>query len=180
MNTQNKKSFITYIGIVAAILVIFNVVSRNWFFRLDLTENKMYSLSESSKSVVSKIDDRLTMKVYFSDNLPGEYGNNRRYLQDILEEYAAYSRGYIHFEFYPPDNDKKMQDGVTSTMVYGVNFLVSYLSHFMSLQPGDIISTGTPPGVGMGMKSPVYLKPGDKMKLGIEGLGEQNQKTISY
>ena len=77
MNTQNKKSFITYIGIVAAILVIFNVVSRNWFFRLDLTENKMYSLSESSKSVVSKIDDRLTMKVYFSDNLPGEYGNNK-------------------------------------------------------------------------------------------------------
>jgi 2-keto-4-pentenoate hydratase/2-oxohepta-3-ene-1,7-dioic acid hydratase in catechol pathway len=77
-------------------------------------------------------------------------------------------------------NDKKMQEGVTSTMVYGVNYLVSYLSQFMSLQPGDIISTGTPPGVGMGMKSPVYLKPGDKMKLGIEGLGEQNQKTISY
>ena len=63
------------------------------FFRWDLTDNKMYSLSESSKSVVSKIDDRLTMKGYFSDNLPGEYGNNRRYLQDILEEYAAYSSG---------------------------------------------------------------------------------------
>ncbi len=76
-------------------------------------------------------------------------------------------------------NGKRMQDGSTSTMVYGVNFLVSYLSQFMSLQPGDIISTGTPPGVGMGMNPQVFLKAGDEMKLGIEGLGEQNQKTIS-
>ena len=76
-------------------------------------------------------------------------------------------------------NGKRMQDGTTSTMVYGVNFLVSYLSQFMSLQPGDIISTGTPPGVGMGKKPQVFLKPGDVMTLGIEGLGEQTQKTIS-
>ena len=75
-------------------------------------------------------------------------------------------------------NGKMMQNGSTSTMVYGVNFLISYLSQFMSLQPGDIISTGTPPGVGMGMKPQVFLKPGDVMKLGIEGLGEQTQKTI--
>ena len=75
-------------------------------------------------------------------------------------------------------NGKKMQDGSTSTMVYGVNFLISYLSQFMSLQPGDIISTGTPPGVGMGMNPQVFLKAGDVMKLGIEGLGEQKQKTI--
>ena len=75
-------------------------------------------------------------------------------------------------------NGKRMQDGSTSTMVYGVNFLVSYLSQFMSLQPGDIISTGTPPGVGMGMKPQVFLKAGDEMKLGIEGLGMQSQKTI--
>ncbi len=76
-------------------------------------------------------------------------------------------------------NGKRMQDGSTSTMVYGVNFLISYLSQFMSLQPGDIISTGTPPGVGMGMNPQVFLKPGDEMKLGIEGLGEQTQKTKS-
>ena len=76
-------------------------------------------------------------------------------------------------------NGKRMQDGSTSTMVYVVNFLISYLSEFMSLQPGDIISTGTPPGVGMGMNPQVFLKPGDEMKLGIEGLGEQTQKTIS-
>jgi len=75
-------------------------------------------------------------------------------------------------------NGERMQDGSTSTMVYGVNFIVSYLSQFMSLQPGDIISTGTPPGVGMGKKPPIYLKSGDNMRLGIEGLGEQSQKTI--
>lgn len=77
-------------------------------------------------------------------------------------------------------NGHRMQNGSTSTMIYGVNFIVSYLSQFMSLQPGDIISTGTPPGVGAGMKPPVFLKPGDKLKLSVEGLGEQNQKTISY
>ena len=63
-------------------------------------------------------------------------------------------------------------------MVYGFYFLNSYLSKFIFLQPVDIISTCTPPGVGMGMKPQVYLKPGDEMKLGIEGLGEQTQKTI--
>lgn len=76
-------------------------------------------------------------------------------------------------------NGKRMQDGSTSTMVYGVAHVVAYLSQFMSLQPGDIISTGTPPGVGMGMKpEPVYLKAGDTMALGIEGLGKQTQKVV--
>jgi 2-keto-4-pentenoate hydratase/2-oxohepta-3-ene-1,7-dioic acid hydratase in catechol pathway len=63
-------------------------------------------------------------------------------------------------------------------MVYGVAFLVSYLSQFMSLHPGDIISTGTPPGVGLGQKPPHYLKPGDVVELGIEGLGTQRQTFI--
>ncbi len=73
---------------------------------------------------------------------------------------------------------QKCQDGSTRTMVYGVRHLVHYISQFMSLQPGDIISTGTPPGVGMGRKpEPVYLKPGQVMTLGIEGLGEQRQVT---
>jgi 2-keto-4-pentenoate hydratase/2-oxohepta-3-ene-1,7-dioic acid hydratase in catechol pathway len=76
-------------------------------------------------------------------------------------------------------NSKRRQDGSTSTMVYGVRFLVSYLSQFMSLHPGDIISTGTPPGVGMGMKPPIYLKAGDVMELGIEGLGSQRQVTVA-
>ncbi|MCA1406710.1 fumarylacetoacetate hydrolase family protein [Ensifer sp. IC3342] len=72
-------------------------------------------------------------------------------------------------------NGEKMQDGTSKTMVYGVAFLLSYLSQFMSLQPGDIISTGTPPGVGMGMKPRRYLRPGDVVELGIEGLGTQKQ-----
>ncbi|HEX6014677.1 MAG TPA: ureidoglycolate lyase [Geminicoccaceae bacterium] len=72
----------------------------------------------------------------------------------------------------------RYQDGSTRTMVYGVAFLVSYLSRFMSLQPGDIISTGTPPGVGMGQKPPVFLRPGQTIRLGIEGLGEQTQRTV--
>ncbi|RAI04152.1 2-hydroxyhepta-2,4-diene-1,7-dioate isomerase [Acuticoccus sediminis] len=71
----------------------------------------------------------------------------------------------------------RYQDGSTRTMVFGVAHLVSYLSQFMSLQPGDIISTGTPPGVGMGQKPPVYLKGGESMSLGIEGLGTQTQKV---
>ncbi len=76
-------------------------------------------------------------------------------------------------------NGKRMQDGNTNTMVYGVAHVVAYLSQFMSLQPGDVISTGTPPGVGMGMKpEPVYLKVGDKMQLGISGLGTQNQTVV--
>ena len=70
-----------------------------------------------------------------------------------------------------------MQSGSSRTMVYGAAFLVSYLSQFMSLRPGDTISTGTPPGVGMGMKPPRYLKPEDVVGLGIEGLGSQRQQV---
>jgi 2-keto-4-pentenoate hydratase/2-oxohepta-3-ene-1,7-dioic acid hydratase in catechol pathway len=69
----------------------------------------------------------------------------------------------------------RYQNGSTETMVYGAAFLVSYLSQFMSLQPGDVIATGTPPGVGMGMKPPVYLRAGNRVRLGIEGLGQQEQ-----
>ncbi len=72
---------------------------------------------------------------------------------------------------------KRYQNGSTKTMVYKVPFLISYLSRFMSLQPGDVISTGTPPGVGMGQKPPTYLKGGEVMRLGIEGLGEQTQNV---
>ena len=76
-------------------------------------------------------------------------------------------------------NGESRQKGNTSTMVYQVNFLVAYVSKFMSLQAGDIISTGTPPGVGMGMKPPQYLKAGDIVTLGIEGLGDQRQEVVA-
>ena len=82
-------------------------------------------------------------------------------------------------------NGKRMQTGNTKTMVFNVAKLISYTSQFMTLYPGDIITTGTPPGVGMGVKvngksAPVFLKPGDVMTLGVEGLGEQTQKVIAY
>ena len=78
-------------------------------------------------------------------------------------------------------NGQRMQSGNTRTMIFGVKKLVSYCSHYMSLLPGDVICTGTPPGVGMGKKpQPVYLKPGDVVTLGIAGLGEQRQKVIAY
>ncbi|MDT8421337.1 MAG: fumarylacetoacetate hydrolase family protein [Desulfuromonadales bacterium] len=76
-------------------------------------------------------------------------------------------------------NDHRFQNGSTRTMVFGVAEIVSYLSRFMSLQPGDIISTGTPPGVGLGQSPPVYLKPGDSVRLGIAGLGEQSQRCVA-
>ena len=76
-------------------------------------------------------------------------------------------------------NGQVMQNGSTRTMVYGVKFLVSYLSQFMSLHPGDVISTGTPPGVGMGMKPPRFLRAGEVVELGIEGLGQQRQDVIA-
>ena len=75
-------------------------------------------------------------------------------------------------------NGKKMQSGNTKNMIFNVNFLISYLSKFMSLQPGDLITTGTPAGVGMGMKPQVFLKSGDNIKLSIDFLGEQNSKVV--
>ena len=82
-------------------------------------------------------------------------------------------------------NGQRMQNGSTKTMIFGVAKLVSYVSQFMTLEPGDVITTGTPPGVGMGIKkdgqpAPVYLKRGDVMTLGIEGLGEQTQKVVAF
>lgn len=77
-------------------------------------------------------------------------------------------------------NDKMMQNGTTGTLIFPVPFLVSYVSQFMTLLPGDVISTGTPPGVGLGFNPPVYLKPGDVMELGIDGLGTSKQKCVAY
>jgi 2-keto-4-pentenoate hydratase/2-oxohepta-3-ene-1,7-dioic acid hydratase in catechol pathway len=82
-------------------------------------------------------------------------------------------------------NGERMQNGNTKTMVFGVAKLISYCSQFMTLYPGDVITTGTPPGVGMGVKvngkpAPVFLKPGDVMTVGVEGLGEQHTKVVAY
>ena len=77
-------------------------------------------------------------------------------------------------------NGQRMQTGSTRTMIFGVAHLVHYVSQFMALLPGDIITTGTPPGVGMGKKPPQYLKPGDSVSLGVAGLGQQSQKVVAW
>jgi len=77
-------------------------------------------------------------------------------------------------------NGKKVQDSSTNDMIFPIRKLVSYISQFVALQPGDVITTGTPPGVGLGMHPEVYLKAGDTMKLGIEGLGTQEQKVVNW
>jgi 2-keto-4-pentenoate hydratase/2-oxohepta-3-ene-1,7-dioic acid hydratase in catechol pathway len=77
-------------------------------------------------------------------------------------------------------NGERMQKGSTATMIFNVRKLVSYISHFMILEPGDVITTGTPPGVGMGMKPPRFLKAGDTVSLGIEGLGQQAQRVLAW
>jgi 2,4-diketo-3-deoxy-L-fuconate hydrolase len=77
-------------------------------------------------------------------------------------------------------NGRRVQTGTTSRMIFSIATLVSYCSRFMAMLPGDIITTGTPPGVGLGMKPPAFMKAGDKMRLGITGLGEQEQELVSY
>jgi 2,4-diketo-3-deoxy-L-fuconate hydrolase len=85
-----------------------------------------------------------------------------------------------HLRLWLKLNGKMVQDGTTANLIFNIPFIVSYTSQFMSLLPGDIISTGTPAGVGHGFKPPVYLKPGDVMELGVDGLGVSKQKCIAY
>jgi len=108
MKLDNKRSTLIFSSIILVSVIFINLIGKNWFVRFDLTENKIYSLSSSSKSVVSKIEDPFIIKIYFSNDLPGQYGNNRRYLQDILEEYSAYSSGNLRFEFYSPETDEQL------------------------------------------------------------------------
>ncbi len=105
----NIRTFVIYFAVVIASLVLANLISQRLFFRWDLTEGGIYTLSESSKAIIAKADDRLLAKVYFSDNLPGQYANNRRYLQDMLEEFQAFSKGKFHFEFYRPEDDSELE-----------------------------------------------------------------------
>ncbi len=110
MLTKNKNSFLLYTGGLIFGLILLNLIARDRFTRFDLTDNQMYSLSSSSQSIVSKVDDLLTMKVYFSENLPNELGNTRRFLQDILEEFSAYSDNNIRFFFHNPESDKDLEE----------------------------------------------------------------------
>ncbi|MEL1231515.1 MAG: GldG family protein, partial [Candidatus Neomarinimicrobiota bacterium] len=106
---KNKNSFIVFVGGLLVGLILLNLISRDNFHRFDLTDNKKFSLSPSSKTIVSKLDDRLTIKVYFSDDLPSELGNTRRFLQDILEEYQALSDD-VSFFFHAPESDSELEE----------------------------------------------------------------------
>ena len=109
MLIKNKNSFVVYVGGLLLGLILLNLISRDNFHRFDLTDNKKFSLSSSSKAIVSKLDDRLTIKVYFSDDLPSELGNTRRFLQDILEEYQAISDD-VSFFFHAPESDTELEE----------------------------------------------------------------------
>ena len=109
MLINNKNSFILFAGGLLVGLILLNLISRDNFHRFDLTDNKKFSLSPSSKTIVSKLDDRLTIKVYFSDDLPSELGNTRRFLQDILEEYQALSDD-VSFFFHAPESDSELEE----------------------------------------------------------------------
>ena len=109
MLVKNRNSLTIYLLILIGALLLLNLISRNWYKRFDLTDNKMYSLSSSSENIVDKIDDLLTMKVYFSNDLPGELSNTKRYLQDLLEEYEAKSDN-IRFFFTDPESNEKLQE----------------------------------------------------------------------
>lgn len=107
MKVQDKKSFILYIIIIIVSAFFLNNISREFPYRLDLTDTKMFTLSESTITVVEKVDDLLTMQVFFSEDLPNELGNNKRFLQDLLEEYRAAQKNHnIEFEFFNPSDQE--------------------------------------------------------------------------
>ena len=132
-----KKSSYIYIGITITVFILINLISMNWFIRFDLTDNKMYSLSNSSKQTIQKIDDPLTIDLYFSDDLPGQLQNNKRYVQDLLEEYAAYSNN-INFYFVPDDENFSTQalgDGIQSQDIQVIeNDEISFKTIFMGMK----------------------------------------------
>ena len=105
MQVNNKQSFYIYSFIVFAIILVINLIAFNRPMRIDLTDNQIFTLSQSTKSVIDKIEDNLVVSIYFSNDLPSVLSNNSRFIQDILEEYQASSNGKIRFEFKDPDND---------------------------------------------------------------------------
>lgn len=120
MKTAKYQS-LSRLGLVFAILIVLNIISIRLFSRIDLTKNSVFTLSDASKTLVSSLDDRLTVKAYFTEDLPSPYNNNRRTVLDILNEYRAYAKGNLHFEFINPEGDKgekeAQQEGVPPVQV---------------------------------------------------------------
>ena len=111
MNTKSLKAqTLSRVGITLAILVLLNLISVRIFGRMDLTKNKLYTLSEASKQFMRNLDDRVTIKAYFTEDLPSPYNMNRREVLDELNDYKAYSRGNLQFEFIDPAGEKAEQE----------------------------------------------------------------------
>ena len=134
---NHKKSSYIFIGIVIFAFILVNLISMNLFVRFDLTDNQMFSLSDSSKKTIMKIDDPLTIDLYFSDDLPGQLQNNKRFVQDLLEEYSAYSKN-IKFYFIPNDEEfssKAQNDGILSQDIQVIeNDEISFKTIFMGMK----------------------------------------------
>ena len=134
---NHKKSSYIFIAIVIFAFILVNLISINLFVRFDLTDNQMFSLSESSKKTIMKIDDPLTIDLYFSDDLPGQLQNNKRFVQDLLEEYSAYSKN-IKFYFIPNDEEfssKAQSDGILSQDIQVIeNDEISFKTIFMGMK----------------------------------------------
>ena len=134
---DHKRSATIYVTIYIIAFILVNLISMNWFIRFDLTDNKMYSLSDSSKQTIEKINDPLTIDLYFSDDLPGQLQNNKRFVQDLLEEYSAYSNN-VNFYFVKNDenfNSKAQADGIQSQDVQVIdNDEISFKTIFMGMK----------------------------------------------
>jgi gliding-associated putative ABC transporter substrate-binding component GldG len=109
---KTKSAATVLIIIVVAILIIVNLISLNLFSRADLTDNNIYSLSETSRELAANLNDRLTVKAYFAEDLPAPHNNDARYLKDILDDYRAYSHGYLHYEFIDPVKTDREQEAM--------------------------------------------------------------------
>ncbi|MDY6915138.1 MAG: GldG family protein, partial [Candidatus Cloacimonadota bacterium] len=118
---QNKNiNLIIFI----AIIVFINLVSLSVFTRLDFSKGNIYSLADASKKAVENIDDRLIVKAYFSENLPGQYADARRYTEDLLSEYRAYSHGSLHYEFVDPANEEVLKEEAHKNQIFPVSMRV--------------------------------------------------------
>ncbi len=120
-----KKSLWINIVIVTVIIVIINLISVSLFHRFDLSKNKMYSLSDTSKETIENLNDRLVVKAYFSENLPPEYADARRYTKDLLAEYAAYSKGQLKFEFLDPGTEEELKKEAQKNMINPVQMQIN-------------------------------------------------------
>ena len=120
-----KKSLWINIVIIAVIIIVLNLISVSMFHRFDLSKGSMFSLSKTSKSTLEDLSDRLVVKAYFSSNLPPEYADARRYTKDLLDEYSAYSKGKLKFEFIDPGSETELKEEAQKNMISPVQMRIN-------------------------------------------------------